>query len=45
MLFVTADGSAPVRVSLVCFVPAERCEADAGTLTVHDATGNVISMS
>lgn len=39
MLFVTADEAGPVRVSLVCFVPAERCEADAGTPTVHDETG------
>lgn len=45
MLFVTADEAGPVRVSPVCFVSAERCEADAGTLTVHDETGNVIDLS
>jgi len=45
MWFITAGEAGCVRVSLVCFVPAERCEADAGTLTVHDETGNVIGRS
>lgn len=32
-------------MALVCFVPAERCEADAGTPAVHDETGNAIGLS
>lgn len=38
-MFVTSDKTGDARVSLVCSVPAERCEADAGTPTVHDETG------
>lgn len=34
-----------LKVSLVCFVPAECCEADAGTLAVHDETGNATGLS
>lgn len=39
MLFLTTDRAGSTGVSLVCFIPAECCEADAGALTVHDETG------
>lgn len=39
MLFLTANRAGSTGVSLVCFIPAERCEADARSLTVHDETG------
>lgn len=32
-------------MSLVCFVPAECCEADAGSPAVHDETGKAIGLS
>lgn len=42
MLFLRADEAESVTV---CFVSAECCEADAGTLAVHDETGNAIALS